>query len=236
MYGGQAGDIYLFRYPTGDDPAVLLRAERAGRRGVQPEVHPPRMRRLLRERGADRWHCPCHEGNFEATTGEVISGPPTRPLGRIEVEVRDDGQVWALGAMPGEHREAPARRACTSAVIVYVIILVFAPGLPRSPSPSAAFLTDDEAIAWATAGRVRRPGRGWPPASSGTSTSPRMTTRTTEGSEAPPSAVAPFFPGYFALVMATGIIAIGARLGGPRLARRRGSMSSPRSPMSSSPC
>ena len=29
------------------------------------------------EAEADRWHCPCHEGNFEATTGAVISGPPT---------------------------------------------------------------------------------------------------------------------------------------------------------------
>ena len=48
-----------------------------------------------------------------------------------------------------------------------------------------------------------------------------MTTETTEGSEAPPSAIATFFPGYFALVMATGIIAIGAHLAGPRLARRR---------------
>ena len=26
-----------------------------------------------------------------------ISGPPTRPLGRIDVEVRDDGMIWALG-------------------------------------------------------------------------------------------------------------------------------------------
>ena len=45
-----------------------------------------------------RWHCPCHEGNFEARTGAVISGPPTRPLGRIDLEVRDDGVIWALGA------------------------------------------------------------------------------------------------------------------------------------------
>ena len=49
------------------------------------------------EQVADRWHCPCHEGNFEALTGEVISGPPTRPLGRIDVEIRDDGMIWALG-------------------------------------------------------------------------------------------------------------------------------------------
>ena len=44
-----------------------------------------------------RWHCPCHEGNFEVRTGDVISGPPTRPLGRIDLEVRDDGMIWALG-------------------------------------------------------------------------------------------------------------------------------------------
>lgn len=48
----------------------------------------------------DRWHCPCHEGNFAATTGAVLSGPPSRPLGRIDVEVRDDGLVWARGAEP----------------------------------------------------------------------------------------------------------------------------------------
>ena len=34
-------------------------------------------------------------------TGAVISGPPPRPLGRIDVEVRD-GTVWALGAPPGD--------------------------------------------------------------------------------------------------------------------------------------
>ena len=45
----------------------------------------------------DRWHCPCHEGNFDALTGDVLSGPPTRPLGRIDVEIRDDGTIWALG-------------------------------------------------------------------------------------------------------------------------------------------
>ena len=47
-----------------------------------------------------RWHCPCHEGNFDARTGAVISGPPVRPLGRIELEIRDDGMIWALGAKP----------------------------------------------------------------------------------------------------------------------------------------
>jgi Rieske Fe-S protein len=43
--------------------------------------------------------CPCHEGVFDARSGKVLEGPPQRPLGRIDVEVRK-GTVWALGAQP----------------------------------------------------------------------------------------------------------------------------------------
>jgi Rieske Fe-S protein len=90
------GESFLFRYPTEDDPAVLLRL---GERDVvafsQKCTHLGCVVYFQAEE--DRWHCPCHEGNFETRTGDVISGPPTRPLGRIDVEIRDDGQVWALG-------------------------------------------------------------------------------------------------------------------------------------------
>jgi Rieske Fe-S protein len=90
------GATYLFRYPTDDDPAVLLRlADRELVAFSQKCTHLGCV--VYFEADEDRWHCPCHEGNFEAATGQVISGPPTRPLGRIEVEARDDGQVWALG-------------------------------------------------------------------------------------------------------------------------------------------
>jgi len=93
------GDTYLFRYPGESDPAVLLKvsdtevvafSQKCTHLGCvvyfEPDEH--------------RWHCPCHEGNFESLTGEVISGPPTRPLGRIDVEVRDDGMIWAIGRAP----------------------------------------------------------------------------------------------------------------------------------------
>jgi Rieske Fe-S protein len=90
------GETYLFRYPGDDDPAVLLRVD---------ESHVVAFSQKCTHLGCvvyfqpdqDRWHCPCHEGNFEALTGDVISGPPTRPLGRIDVEIRDDGMIWALG-------------------------------------------------------------------------------------------------------------------------------------------
>jgi Rieske Fe-S protein len=93
------GETYLFRYPTGRDPAILLRV---GEREVvafsQKCTHLGCV--VYFQPDEDRWHCPCHEGNFATLTGEVTSGPPPRPLGRIDVEVRDDGSIWALRA-PG---------------------------------------------------------------------------------------------------------------------------------------
>jgi Rieske Fe-S protein len=91
------GGTYLFDYPTGDDPAILVRL---GDRDVvafsQKCTHLGCV--VYYEADEDRWHCPCHEGNFAVRSGAVISGPPVRPLGRIDVEIRDDGQIWALGS------------------------------------------------------------------------------------------------------------------------------------------
>lgn len=93
------GETHLFRYPTGNDPAVLLRLGEAEVVAFSQKcTHLGCV--VFFEAEEDRWHCPCHEGNFDTRTGEVLSGPPVRPLGRIDVEVRDDGQVWALGYQP----------------------------------------------------------------------------------------------------------------------------------------
>lgn len=90
------GETYLFRYPEHADPAVLLRtAETEAVAFSQKCTHLGCV--VYFQPDEHRWHCPCHEGNFEAETGAVISGPPTRPLGRIDVEFRDDGMIWALG-------------------------------------------------------------------------------------------------------------------------------------------
>ena len=90
------GGTYLFRYPTDDDPAVLLRV--ADQEVVAFSQKCTHLGCVVYFQAEEyRWHCPCHEGNFVATTGDVLSGPPTRPLGRIGVEIRDDGQIWALG-------------------------------------------------------------------------------------------------------------------------------------------
>lgn len=42
-----------------------------------------------------RFYCPCHDGLFDAATGQVIGGPPTRPLPLIKLEIRR-GIVYAV--------------------------------------------------------------------------------------------------------------------------------------------
>ena len=90
------GSTYLFRYPTDADPAIVLRVDDS-----QVVAFSQKCTHLgcvvYYEADENRWHCPCHDGNFDTLTGDVLSGPPTRPLGRIDVEVRDDGMIWALG-------------------------------------------------------------------------------------------------------------------------------------------
>ncbi|MCB0994684.1 MAG: ubiquinol-cytochrome c reductase iron-sulfur subunit [Acidimicrobiales bacterium] len=92
------GDTHLFRYPEEQDPAILLRlAEQEVVAFSQKCTHLGCV--VYFEAEEDRWHCPCHEGNFATRTGAVLSGPPPRPLGRIDVEIRD-GAIWALGYRP----------------------------------------------------------------------------------------------------------------------------------------
>lgn len=93
------GGSHLFHYPTPADPAILLRLEEGNVIGFSQKcthlgcvVYWNPEHSLL--------ECPCHEGVFNLE-GRPIAGPPDRPLGRIEVEVRD-GTVWALRAGEGE--------------------------------------------------------------------------------------------------------------------------------------
>jgi nitrite reductase/ring-hydroxylating ferredoxin subunit len=92
------GGTHLFQYPTSSDPAILLRTAADEVVGFSQKcTHLGCV--VFFQSSENRWHCPCHEGNFEARTGAVISGPPTRPLGRIALEIRD-GTIWALGSNP----------------------------------------------------------------------------------------------------------------------------------------
>ena len=97
------GEAYLFSYPTSADPAILVHLPGGELRAFSQKcTHLGCVVYWSPESGD--MECPCHEGVFDAHTGAVVSGPPQRPLGRIDVEVRN-GTVWALAARgEGEDR------------------------------------------------------------------------------------------------------------------------------------
>lgn len=45
--------------------------------------------------GDGKLHCPCHEGLFDARTGNAIAGPPIRPLPLIQLAVQR-GTIYAI--------------------------------------------------------------------------------------------------------------------------------------------
>lgn len=84
-----------FNYPTERDSAILIRtADGAYHAYGQKCTHLSCP--VYYSRNEQRLECPCHEGAFNATTGEVLYGPPPRALDAIEVEVHE-GRVWAVG-------------------------------------------------------------------------------------------------------------------------------------------
>ncbi len=53
---------------------------------------------VKRETKVEEFHCPCHAGVF-SSTGEVLSGPPLRPLPRLKLSV-EGNDMWADGWQP----------------------------------------------------------------------------------------------------------------------------------------
>ncbi|MFK0234286.1 QcrA and Rieske domain-containing protein [Streptomyces vinaceus] len=104
------GESVAFRFPGDEDRALAVRLSDGSLVGYSAVCTHLACAVLWREdRGADgELYCPCHEGVFDARTGEVTAGPPPRPLPRIFLTEEVDGSVWAVAtARSGE----PAREA-----------------------------------------------------------------------------------------------------------------------------
>lgn len=84
-----------FTYPTEKDSAILIRTE-TGELHAYGQKCTHLACPVYYERRHKRLECPCHEGAFDAATGNVLYGPPPRPLDVIQIEMRE-GQVWAIG-------------------------------------------------------------------------------------------------------------------------------------------
>src|SRR5436189_1420742 len=93
-----------FNYPTERDSAILIcTADGAYHAYGQKCTHLSCP--VYYSRDHQRLECTCHEGAFDAATGNVLYGPPPRALDAIEIESRD-GQLWALGRRPSEVEHA----------------------------------------------------------------------------------------------------------------------------------
>lgn len=96
------GTSLNFRYPTEKDSAILVRSLDGSYYGFgQKCTHLSCP--VYFDRAHQRLECPCHEGAFDARTGDVLYGPPPRSLDRLELELRENGEVWATGRVPGSN-------------------------------------------------------------------------------------------------------------------------------------
>jgi Rieske Fe-S protein len=84
-----------FKYPGAKDSAILIRTEAGAFRAYSQQCTHLACP-VYYEHQQKRLECPCHEGAFDAATGNVLYGPPPRPLDVIELEMRN-GELWAVG-------------------------------------------------------------------------------------------------------------------------------------------
>src|SRR5215831_6338672 len=89
------GTSILFRYPTDEDPCILVR-DREGRIAAYSQVCTHLSCAVVHRADAHTLDCPCHRGSFSAEDGLPIAGPPTRRLPRVLIEHRD-GNLIATG-------------------------------------------------------------------------------------------------------------------------------------------
>lgn len=101
----QPGAFLYFAYPKRNDAAVLVRSQegeyvafsrKCAHLGCSIEF----------EAGRKCLVCPCHRGAYDARTGYVMYGPPSRPLDQIVLQVRSGGQIWAVGKTVGSSDNA----------------------------------------------------------------------------------------------------------------------------------
>jgi arsenite oxidase small subunit len=89
------GGSALFRYPTEEDPCILLRM-RSGELKAYSQVCTHLSCAVVYQPSKESLFCPCHRGSFSCVEGRPTAGPPTRPLPRIRLEERE-GQIFAMG-------------------------------------------------------------------------------------------------------------------------------------------
>ncbi len=89
------GASSLFRYPTDEDPCILIRLP-SGELAAFSQVCTHLSCAVVHRQKENDLLCPCHHGIFAAADGRPVAGPPTRRLPRILLEQRGD-DIFAVG-------------------------------------------------------------------------------------------------------------------------------------------
>lgn len=95
----QPGSSLNFFYPDKNDTAILIRA-RDGQYYAYGQKCTHLTCPVYYSKNHDRLECPCHEGGFDVQNGNVLYGPPPRPLEKVAIEMRN-GELWATGIIKG---------------------------------------------------------------------------------------------------------------------------------------
>ena len=90
------GESVAFTYPGPDDRAIAIRLAN-GALVAYSLICTHLSCAVLWRAEHEELLCPCHNGRFEASSGEVLAGPPPRPLPVIDLEERSDG-IFAVRA------------------------------------------------------------------------------------------------------------------------------------------
>ena len=93
------GGSLLFFYPHENSPCLLVHLP-----SDQYVAFSQKCTHLscpvLPEVDRGRFHCPCHEGEFDIQTGVPLSGPPRRRLPQVTLEVANSS-IYAVGIEEG---------------------------------------------------------------------------------------------------------------------------------------
>ncbi len=86
------GGVKLFRYPGPRDPCIMIRTEEDTYVAYSQKCTHLSCA-VYYSAPHRRLECPCHEGYFSVRTGQVLQGPPPRPLPRVRLERRANALV-----------------------------------------------------------------------------------------------------------------------------------------------
>jgi len=89
-----AGGSVLFRFPTEEDPCILVRTSDGELRAFS-QICTHLSCAVVHRPESDDLFCPCHHGHFSARDGLPTGGPPVRRLPLIRLEHRADG-IYAV--------------------------------------------------------------------------------------------------------------------------------------------